>query len=117
MTSDATTGEGVVTATVAVASDHPAFDGHFPGRPILPGVAVLAEVLEAARAAPALAAAIGASPRLGVVKFLAPVAPGSTLSVTFRLGARTLDWQAGDGVRAVASGQFVRADLAVTSTS
>lgn len=98
--------------TVEVASDHPAFDGHFPGRPILPGVAVLAEVLEAALAQPALAAAIGAEPRIGVVKFLVPVQPGASLAIDFRLGARTLDWLCTNGERVVASGQFVRADLA-----
>ena len=109
----------VTAVTAQVAADHPAFDGHFPGRPILPGVAVLAEVLEAALAEPALAAAIGTTPRLGVVKFLAPVAPvapGATLSIVFRLGTRSLDWQAASQDRAVASGQFMRADLVLAST-
>ena len=108
-------GDASPAITVRVSADHPAFDGHFPGRPILPGVAVLAEVLEAALAQPALAAAIGATPRLGVVKFLSPVEPGATLSIVFRLGARALEWQVGDGSRAVASGQFMRADLASAS--
>ena len=63
---------------VDIAADHPAFAGHFPGRPVLPGVALLAEVIEAALARAArwrLRSA--AAPRLAVVKFLAPVGPGA----------------------------------------
>ena len=30
-----------------IAADHPALSGHFPGDPILPGVAILAAVLDA----------------------------------------------------------------------
>ncbi len=92
--------------------DHPAFDGHFPGQPVLPGVALLAEVLEAARAELRLAACIGSEPRLAVVKFLAPVRPGATLLITFRLGARALEWHIGEGTHTVASGQIARVDTA-----
>jgi 3-hydroxymyristoyl/3-hydroxydecanoyl-(acyl carrier protein) dehydratase len=99
------------TRTIAIAPDHPAFDGHFPGQPVLPGVALLAEVLEAALDEPTLAACVGTAPRLQVVKFLAPVRPGTELVIAFRLGARSLDWQVGDGARDVASGQIARADL------
>ena len=31
-----------VSAVLAVARDHPAYEGHFPGQPILPGVVILA---------------------------------------------------------------------------
>ena len=93
-----------------VATDHPAFDGHFPGQPILPGVALLAEVMEAAMGDPELARAVGAEPRIAVVKFLGAVRPGAVLEIRFRLGARALDWQADEGTRRVASGQFTRAD-------
>lgn len=65
-----------------IAIDHPAFAGHFPGQPLLPGVLLLAEVLEAALAVPALAARLGPQPTLGAAKFLAPVGPGSTLVIT-----------------------------------
>ena len=105
---------GSVTASreVEIARDHPAFAGHFPGQPVLPGVALLAEVLEAALREPALAQCIGSEPRLAVVKFLAPVGPGTALKVDFRLGARTLEWRVREGDRDVASGQIARADIA-----
>jgi len=99
---------------LAIGADLPAFDGHFPGRPILPGVALLAAVLEAAAREPRLAACVGIAPRLGVVKFLAPVEPGASLAISFRLGASALDWRVDDaGARTVASGRIVRADSGV----
>ena len=103
------------THRVEIGTDHPAFDGHFPGQPVLPGVALLAEVLEAALGDPALAACVGASPRLPVVKFLAPVRPGASLLIAFRVGARALDWDVREGEQIVASGQIARADVAVTA--
>ena len=64
---------------VAVPPDHPAFAGHFPGQPLLPGVALLGEVLEVVlREAPEL---LAGAPRVSAVKFLAPVRPGASLEV------------------------------------
>ena len=97
---------------LTIAHDHPAFAGHFPGHPLLPGVALLAEVIEAALDVAPLAARLGAAPRLSVVKFLAPVGPGAELEITFdTTGARTRFEvrTAGPGSRAallVASGEF-----------
>jgi 3-hydroxymyristoyl/3-hydroxydecanoyl-(acyl carrier protein) dehydratase len=100
----------VTSRRIEVGSDHPAFAGHFPGRPVLPGVALLAAVLEAAASEPTLARAIGAAPRLAVVKFLAPVEPGASLAIAFRLGTSALDWQVEARDHRVASGRIARAD-------
>ena len=101
-----------VRLRLEIAADHPAFAGHFPGQPILPGVALLAEVIEATHEQPALAAALGSEPRIAVVKFLGAVRPGASLMIEFRLCERALDWRAMEGTRLVASGQFARADAA-----
>ena len=64
---------------IAVPREHPAFAGHFPGQPLLPGVVLLGEALEVLlRAEPDTFAA---APRVSAVKFLAPVRPGADLEV------------------------------------
>jgi len=73
------------SVAVAIAADHPSFAGHFPGQPILPGVAVLAEVMEALLSDAEAGPALGASPRLGAVKFVAPCGPGDTLRIDWQL--------------------------------
>ena len=71
-----------VHLTRTVPDDHPAFAGHFPGQPLLPGALLLAQVLEAAQGVPALATRLGVHPTLVVAKFLAPVRPGAELRIS-----------------------------------
>jgi acyl-coenzyme A synthetase/AMP-(fatty) acid ligase len=71
-----------------IEADHPAFDGHFPGRPVLPGVVLLSLVQQALAEAPSLRALTGPAPSIDQVKFLAAVRPGSRV---------TLQLQAGEG--------------------
>ncbi|MGY4827460.1 hypothetical protein ACVNIS_02660 [Sphaerotilaceae bacterium SBD11-9] len=89
-----------------VSPDHPAFAGHFPGQPLLPGVTLLAEVLEAMLREPELAARVGTTPRLGVVKFLAPVRPGATLAIHFDNAPTALRFEVRCAERVMASGHF-----------
>jgi 3-hydroxyacyl-[acyl-carrier-protein] dehydratase len=97
------------TLSLSIAPDHPTFAGHFPGQPLLPGVCLLAEVLEAALGHPELAQQLGAALRISAVKFLAPVRPGAQLTLQLEPGPRGLRFEVREGERLAASGQFERA--------
>lgn len=58
--------------TLSIAKDHPAYEGHFPGRALLPGVVLLAE---------AMAALDAGGWSVDNAKFLAPVEPGTPLTL------------------------------------
>jgi 3-hydroxymyristoyl/3-hydroxydecanoyl-(acyl carrier protein) dehydratase len=60
-----------------VGADHPALPGHFPGRPIVPGVVLLDEALSAMAATFPLQAPFV----LTRVKFMSPVLPGERVTV------------------------------------
>lgn len=71
------------TTTLVIPTEHPAFEGHFPGAPLLPGVVLLDEMLRRVEAHEGTAAAApGADPGWTVssAKFLHPVRPGETLT-------------------------------------
>lgn len=99
-----------VQVTREVAADHPAFAGHFPGQPLMPGALLLAEVLEAVHGVPALAARLGTEPTLAAAKFLAPVRPGSTLVIDLvpeTGAARGLRFEVRSGTVVAVSGRWV----------
>jgi 3-hydroxymyristoyl/3-hydroxydecanoyl-(acyl carrier protein) dehydratase len=68
---------GTVVARFRAGEDHPALPGHFPGRPIVPGVLLLDAVLQALRDAGA-----GRPARLLRAKFAAAVTPGAEVEIT-----------------------------------
>ena len=88
-------------SALPVAADHPAYEGHFPGQPILPGVVILAEAMAA------IAEATGRGPErwtLANVKFLAPVAPGIALVLRHEAVDGNVRFEVRAGERVVATG-------------
>ena len=66
------------TTTLVIPPQHPAFDGHFPGAPLLPGVVLLDEMLRVLEVDGPGGA--GGGWILASAKFLHPVRPGETLA-------------------------------------
>ncbi|MFP5408395.1 MAG: hypothetical protein ACLGGY_03850 [Gammaproteobacteria bacterium] len=93
-----------------IAADHPAYAGHFPGQPILPGVVLLDAALHALATQRGLA---WDAVQLNAAKFLSPVRPGEALTLHasaspaggIRFEIRCSDAQGSE--RSVASGNVV----------
>lgn len=83
--------------------DHPAFAGHFPSMPIIPGVQLLDRAL--------LLIESNSGIRLQGVqaaKFLSPAGPGDALELEYQIGDRLVSFDIHCGQRKIASGQFMR---------
>ncbi|GHT85837.1 AMP-ligase [Betaproteobacteria bacterium] len=91
--------------SLTLAADHPACVGHFPGRPIVPGVVLLD------RAARALAAESGLQEpcwRVGSVKFIRAIKPGVDVQLEWQApGANgAIAFSLSDGAGVIASGSL-----------
>jgi 3-hydroxyacyl-[acyl-carrier-protein] dehydratase len=64
--------------TLVISPQHPAFSGHFPGTPILPGVVLLDEAVRTVEMATPL---LHGCWQIASAKFLKPVQPGETLTL------------------------------------
>lgn len=90
-------------ARFSIPADHPALAGHFPGRPIVPAVMIMDEVLAAARQQPGWRIA-------GVrqAKFTAVLLPGEDCIVTFSPGGGGLRFSCSAAGKIVATGLLER---------
>ena len=92
----------MTACALTVAADHPAFAGHFPGAPVLPGVMLLDEAIRAVELA------AGGEPRrwrVGAVKFLRAVGPGEPLTLAQEpVAGGTIRFTILSGGQAVATG-------------
>jgi 3-hydroxyacyl-[acyl-carrier-protein] dehydratase len=93
----------VTALALGVEATHPAFEGHFPGAPVLPGVVMLDEAIRA------LELASGGAPRgwrIASVKFLKVIGPGEPLVLEQeRLTSGAIRFTISSAGQAVASGQ------------
>jgi len=92
------------TAHWTVPPDHPAFAGHFPGTPILPGVVLLDMALQIIAKTSGIALDLC---EIGSVKFLSPARPGDELLIQHSISANgTIRFDILAGMRKIASGSI-----------
>ncbi|MDP2266531.1 MAG: hypothetical protein Q8J70_08290 [Thiobacillus sp.] len=93
-----------------IAADHPAYAGHFPGQPILPGVVLLDAALHALAGVQGMPAASG---QIKSAKFLSPVSPGEPLTLYYTASAAGgFRFELRSDARTVASGAVAFAEAA-----
>ena len=93
-------------STLVFAADHPAFAGHFPGAPIVPGVLLLDAAIHATEIA-LQGSVIG----IASAKFLQPVAPDEPVGLGVEGGNNgRSQFEIKRGTQRAAVGQLLMAD-------
>lgn len=99
-------------SSLCFAAGHPVFAGHFPGRPIVPGALLLDAAIHAVMQAHAPSDNPPPICQISSAKFLSPVLPGETL---------TLSWHSTDTGQTrfdiAGSGRLVATGLLVLGTA
>ncbi len=91
----------MATLPLPVAAEHPAYAGHFPGHPILPGVVLLDQAQRAVEQACGVVVS-----GVAMAKFLSPALPGEALALDYEPGASAVRFEIRCGERRIASGRF-----------
>lgn len=87
-----------------IPADHPAFAGHFPGTPIVPGVVLLDEVMHACFADHGLSVSAW---QIISVKFLSPLKPDETVMIEYEQFANgSIKFEVLEGTRQIVTGSF-----------
>jgi 3-hydroxyacyl-[acyl-carrier-protein] dehydratase len=89
------------TLPLSIAADHPAYAGHFPGRPILPGVVLLDRAQRAVEQACDIAIS-----GIAMAKFLSPCLPGDELVLDYETNDTAVRFEIRSSERRIASGRF-----------
>jgi len=92
-----------------IAIDHPAFAGHFPGSPIVPGVVLLDEALHAISKESSQPGETGRvdAYQVSSVKFLSPLLPGEPALLQYELqGNGSIRFDVMSGERHIVTGSL-----------
>jgi 3-hydroxymyristoyl/3-hydroxydecanoyl-(acyl carrier protein) dehydratase len=95
-------------AIVRIPADHPTLPGHFPGRPIVPGVVLLQCVLDEAERWLGTQLSVRMLPR---AKFSAPLLPEQDAELELRRTGNELRFSVMRDAQVVTQGLFTLADL------
>ena len=89
---------------VTISADHPSLAGHFPGHPVVPGVVMLGEIMNAIRdMAKENIEFVG----LPSAKFMSPLNPGEPLTIRLnQQGDGATEFTCTTGSRLIASGRL-----------
>jgi 3-hydroxymyristoyl/3-hydroxydecanoyl-(acyl carrier protein) dehydratase len=91
------------SCVLRIDADHPALPGHFPHRPIVPGVVLLDEVLKAAEQWQALPLQVRALPQ---AKFAMPLLPDEAADLELKLQGVELRFAIRRNDAIIAQGMF-----------
>lgn len=89
---------------LTIPGDHPAFAGHFPGMPIVPGVVLLDAAVHAICQARGQS---GQAWQIGAVKFLSPLQPGASVVIEHEVQTNgVIRFDIAEGERRIVSGSI-----------
>lgn len=89
-------------AALQIPLDHPCFAGHFPGRPIVPGVVLLDAAQSIVETESALCVR-----GIAVAKFHSPACPGDELMLDYAFDKGAVRFEIRCGERKIADGKFI----------